>query len=99
MTVQLRTRVDRTLKRKSDALLSQLGLDTGTFVSMALAQLVLRRAIPFAVTESDEDYFEREYGLTSSEKARAGKRMREEAAQDRRHGTLREVRSVDDLAG
>lgn len=97
-TVQLRTRVDRTLKRKSEALLSQLGLDTGTYVSMALAQLVHRRGIPFAVTESDEDYFEREYGLTPSEKAQAGKRMREEAAHARSSGTRREIHSADDLA-
>ena len=91
--------MDRSLKRKSDALLSQLGLDTGTYVSMALAQLVHSRGIPFAVTESDEDYFGREYGLTQSEKVQAGRRMRDEAAQARRAGTLREIRNVDDLVG
>lgn len=98
-TVQLRTRVDRTLKRKSEALLSQLGLDTGTYVSMALAQLVHRRGIPFAVMESDDAYFESEYGLTSAEKIAAGQRMREETAHARRTGTLREIRGAADLAG
>jgi addiction module RelB/DinJ family antitoxin len=98
-TVQLRTRVDRTLKRKSDALLAKLGLDTGTFVAMALAQLVNRRGIPFSVTESDEDYFAREYDLTPAEMIQAGKRMREETARARRAGTLKEIGSVEDLAG
>jgi hypothetical protein len=66
---------------------------------MALAQLVHRRGIPFAVTESDEDYFAQEYGLTSSDKVQAGTRMHEEAAHARRTGTLREIRKADDLAG
>jgi len=90
--------VDSSLKRKSDALLSQLGLDAGTYVSMALTQLVHHRGIPFAVMESDEAYFGREYELTASDEVKAGKRMRQETARARRAGTLREIRSVEDLA-
>jgi addiction module RelB/DinJ family antitoxin len=97
-TVQIRTRLDRDLKRRSDPLLASLGLDAGTFFSMALTQLVNKRAIPFAVAESDEAYFTQEYGLTSREAQAAGARMRRAEAAARRDGTLREIRSVADLS-
>jgi addiction module RelB/DinJ family antitoxin len=97
-TIQIRTRLDPELKRKSDPLLASLGLDVGTFFSMALAQLVNKRALPFAVTESDEAYFAAEYGLTPIESAAAGARMRRASAMARRNGTLREMRTVADLA-
>ena len=96
-TVQLRTRVDRDLKRKSDALLKTLGIDAGVFVSMSLAQLVNRRGLPFAVTESDASYFSSEYGLTEREAARAGLRMQRETIRARAAGSLREISSADDL--
>jgi len=96
-TIQLRTRVDRDLKRKSDVLLARLGLDAGAYVSMALTQLVNRRGVPFAVAESDEDYFANEYGLTPADKVRAGTKMRRETARARRAGRLKEVKSLTDL--
>ncbi len=96
-TIQLRTRIDRDLKRKSDALLSRLGIDAGAYVSMALTQLVNRRGVPFAVAESDEDYFTNEYGLTPTEQVRAGMKMRRESARSRRAGKLKEIKSVNDL--
>lgn len=68
-------------------------------MSMALAQLVSRRGIPFAVMESDEDYFAHEYGLTPQDMIWAGKRMRKEAARSRRAGTLRDIGHADDLKG
>jgi addiction module RelB/DinJ family antitoxin len=97
-TVQVRVRIDRTLKKKSDAVLKNLGLDAGSFVSMALTQLVNRRGIPFAVAESDENYFATEYGLTSAERAAAGVAMKQETARARRAGKLREIKDVADLA-
>ena len=96
-TIQLRTRIDRDLKRKSDAVLRSLGLDTGAFVSMSLAQLVNRRGLPFAVTESDDAYFSGEYGLTSSEKVSAGVMMRGETRRARRAGKLKTITGPDDL--
>jgi len=96
-TIQLRTRIDRDLKKKSDVVLKNLGLDAGTFVSMALAQLVNRRAVPFAVTEADADYFAAEYGLTPGEATQAGLRMKREAAAARKAGKLREVVTFADL--
>jgi len=97
-TIQLRTRIDRKLKKKSDAVLKGLGLDAGSFVSMALTQLVNRRGLPFSVAEPDADYFVSEYGLTSAHTAKAGAAMRRETARARRTGKLREVNGPADLA-
>ncbi len=96
-TVQVRIRLDQNLKQKSDAVLQALGLDAGSFVSMALAQLVNRRGLPFAVTESDASYFASEYGLTPAQSAKAGAAMRRETARARRTGQLREVSRAEDL--
>ena len=96
-TVQLRTRIDRELKRRSAAELKSIGLDERAFVSLALTQLVNRRGLPFAVTEPDESYFAAEYDLTPAEMEQAGQRMRQESAKARRTGTLREVTSAADL--
>ena len=97
-TIQLRTRIDRDLKNESDAVLKGLGLDMGSFVSMALTQLVHRRGLPFAVTVSDASYFASEYGLASAQSVRAGAAMRRETARARRTGELREITESADLA-
>jgi addiction module RelB/DinJ family antitoxin len=97
-TIQIRARIDRNLKKKSDAVLKGLGLDAGSFVAMALTQLVNRRGLPFAVTESDADYFASEYGLTSPQSVKAGAAMSRETARARRTGKLREVTGLADLA-
>lgn len=97
-TVQLRNRISADLKRKSAAVLKSIGLDETSYISMALTQLVNRRGLPFAVTEPDEDYFATEYGLSRSEMARAGTRMKHEASKARKAGKLREVSSLADLA-
>ena len=97
-TVQFRARIDRNLKKKSDAVLKGLGLDAGSFVSMALTQLVNRRGIPFAVAESDEGYFASEYVLTSVQAEQAGAAMTKETGSARRAGKLREIKDVADLA-
>ena len=96
-TIQVRARIDRTLKKDSDTVLKRLGLDVGSFVSMALTQLVNRRGLPFAVTESDADYFASEYGVTPAESVKAGAMMRKEAAAARRAGKLREISELADL--
>ena len=95
--MQIRARIDGELKRKSDAVLKSLGLDTSAFVSMSVAQLVHRRGIPFAVTEPDEAYFESEYGLDAAGAARAGRRMKRETARARAAGSLAEITSAEDL--
>jgi len=94
-TIQLRARIDRKLKKKSDAVLKSL--DAGSFVSMALTQLVNRRGLPFAVSEPDSEYFASEYGLTPAQCEKAGIAMKRETAHARRSGKLREVKGVADL--
>jgi addiction module RelB/DinJ family antitoxin len=96
-TIQIRTRIDQQLKRKSDNVLKGLGLDVGAFISMALTQLVHRRGLPFAVTESDAAYFTSEYGLNAGQSIRAGAAMKRETAQARRTGKLRAVTELADL--
>lgn len=96
-TIQLRSRIDRDLKRKSAAVLKSIGLDETSFIAMALTQLVNRRGLPFAVTEPDDAYFASEYGLSRPEMAKAGIRMKREAAKSRKAGQLREINSVADL--
>ena len=97
-TVQIRTRIDRNLKKESDVVLKGLGLDAGSFVSMALTQLVNRRGLPFAVTESDASYFASEYRLAFAQSVKAGAAMRRETARARRAGELREIAGSTDLA-
>ncbi len=86
----MRTRIDRDLKQKSDTVLKNLGLDLGSFVSMASTQLVIRRGLPFAVTESDADYFASEDGLTAAKAVKVGAALRRDPAYARRTGKLRE---------
>ncbi len=97
-TVQIRSRIDQNLKRKSDELLKHLGLDTSTYISLSLAQLVNRRGLPFAVTESDEQYFRDEYDLSNTAAKKTGVRLKREIEQARRNGELRETKSPGDLA-
>lgn len=96
-TIQIRARIDRKLKKQSDAVLKGLGLDAGSFVSMALTQLVNRRGLPFAVTEPDAGYFAAEYGLTPAQSVRAGAAMSRDTARARRAGKLREITGLADL--
>jgi addiction module RelB/DinJ family antitoxin len=96
-TIQLRTRIDQELKKKGDEVLRELGLDAGAFISMAITQLVYRRGLPFAVTESDEAYFKNEYGLTRVEMQRAGRRMHRDYLRDKKAGKLRTLNGPDDL--
>lgn len=97
-TVQFRARIDRNLKKKSDAVLKKLGLDAGSYVSMALTQLVNRRGIPFAIAESDAEYFASEYGLTPAQSVKTGAALSKEAAQARRTGKLSAITGLADFA-
>ena len=96
-TVQFRTRVEPSLKKKSDSIPRALGLDMETFVSTALTQLVNRRGLPFAVTESDEDYFSYEYGLNRNESVGAGNRMRAASKRDKTLGRIKTISGPEDL--
>lgn len=65
---------------------------------MALTQLVNRRGLPFAVTESDAGYFASEYGVNAAQSIKAGTAMRRESDRARRAGKLREIIELADLA-
>lgn len=97
-TVQIRSRIDQDLKRKSDDLLKHLGLDTNTYISLALAQLVNRQGLPFSVTASDEHYFRDEYGLSKTDTQKTGLRLKRETERARRDGELHKATGPDDLA-
>ena len=96
-TVHIRTRIDRKLKKESDAVLREIGLDINSYVSLALKQLVNRRGLPFTAMESDESYFANEYGLSTTDFAKAGEVMKSETARALLTGELREVVSADNL--
>ena len=49
-TVPTQVRIDKTLKKQSAELFSQLGIDMSSAVSMFLKQCVMRGGLPFEVT-------------------------------------------------
>jgi len=72
-TEQMHIRVDPELKAEAEAVLNQLGLRATEFVRMALRQVVLQRALPFAVripnAETIEALNEPTYNLKQFESA------------------------------
>lgn len=54
-TEQLRIRVPAARARRVRAILNRLGTDTGSLVNMLFAQVAMRRAIPFNITETDAE--------------------------------------------
>lgn len=96
-TTLLRTRVDAHRAAAAKKILEGLGLDATTAVNMLFAQVIARRGLPFAVQEDGDSYAESEYGLTSAEMVSAEKRIRRRIARERIAGTIRPVKSADDL--
>lgn len=96
-TTLLRARVDTRHAVAAKKILAGLGLDTTTAVNMLFAQVVAQRGLPFAVQENGYAYAASEYGLTSAEMDAAAKRIRRGLARERKAGTIRPVRSADDL--
>lgn len=96
-TTLLRTRVDARRAAAAKKILDGLGLDATTAVNMLFAQVIARRGLPFAVQEEGDTYGQSEYGLTPAEMAAAEKRIRRSIARERKAGTIRPVKSADDL--
>lgn len=96
-TTLLRTRVDSVRAAQAKEILSGLGLDATVAVNMLFAQVVAQRGLPFAVQENGYAYSAREYGLTPAEVDAAEKRIRRSLARERKAGTIKPVRSADDL--
>lgn len=55
-TIPIRIRVDAARKRGAEKILRRMGLTTGQVVNLTLAQIELRKGLPFAVTASDDGY-------------------------------------------
>ncbi len=96
-TTLLRTRVDARRAAAAKKILASLGLDATTAVNMLFAQVIARRGLPFAVQEDGDAYARTEYGLTPAEMGAAAKRIRLSIARERKAGTIRPVKSADDL--
>ena len=96
-TTLLRTRVDARRAAAAKKILDGLGLDATTAVNMLFAQIIARRGLPFAVQEEGAAYAQSEYGLTPAEMDAAAKRIRRGIARERKVGTIKRVRSADDL--
>ncbi len=96
-TTLLRTRVDARRAAAAKKILHGLGLDATTAVNMLFAQVIARRGLPFAVQEDGDAYAQSEYGLTPAEMDAAAKRIRQSIARERKAGTIRPVKSADDL--
>lgn len=90
-------RLSRTSLSAADPILKRLGIDSRSAIEMFLAQVVSRKAIPFPVALSGSEYASVEYGLTESDVAAAGKRMRRASADAHKSGTVREVSGIDSL--
>ena len=90
-------RLSRSRLSAAVPILERLGLDSRAAIELFLAQVVSRKAIPFAVALPDSEYAATEYGLTAADIAGAGKRMRRSAEAARRSGEVRPVSGVDSL--
>lgn len=96
-TTILRTRVDTRRAAAAKKILDGLGLDATSAVNMLFAQVIAHRGLPFAVQEDGYGYAQSEYGLTPAEMDAAEKRTRQRITRERKAGTIKPIRSVDDL--
>lgn len=96
-TTLLRTRVDARRAAAARKILEDLGLDATTAVNMFFSQVIAVRGLPFPVQQEGAAYAMGEYGLTPAEMAAAERRIRRRVARERKAGTIRPVRSADDL--
>jgi addiction module RelB/DinJ family antitoxin len=90
-------RLSRSRLSAAGPILERLGMDSRSAIEQFLAQVVSRKAIPFAVTLPDSEYAAAEYGVTAAEIAAAGKRMRRASDAARRSGGIRAVSGIDSL--
>jgi DNA-damage-inducible protein J len=74
-TSMIQIRIEDDLKKKADALFTDLGIDTTSAIRLFLTQAVMRNGIPFEITRI-EDPFYNEYNQNrirkSIEKAEQG---------------------------
>ena len=90
-------RLSRSRLAAAGPILERLGLDSRSAIELFLAQVVSRKAIPFAVMLPDSEYAATEYGVTAAEIVAAGKRMRRASDAARRSGEIRAVSGIASL--
>ena len=56
-TINVNIRVDEDLKKQSEALLAEMGLNMTTAVNMFLRQVVRTGGIPFEITAKKDDFY------------------------------------------
>ena len=96
-TTLVRARVKTERVKKVSRILDRMGLKPADVVNMVFAQIEQRRALPFDVADAGDDYAQAEYGATNEEMTRFEKRLAKSLVRERTTGTVRRVRSADDL--
>jgi addiction module RelB/DinJ family antitoxin len=96
-TTLVRARVKTERVKKVTRILDRMGLKPADVVNMVFAQIEQRRALPFDVADAGDDYAFQEYGVTKAEMDAFEKRRRKEIAAERKAGTIRVIKSADDL--
>jgi len=96
-TTLVRARVKSGRVKRVTRILDRMGLKPADVVNMVFAQIEQRRALPFDVADAGDNYAFQEYGGTKAEMERFGKRLTKRLAAERKAGTIRPVKSADDL--
>jgi len=96
-TTLVRARVKTARVKKVTRILDRMGLKPADVVNMVFAQIEQRRALPFDVADAGDDYAWQEYGVTQAEMEQFEKRFAKHIAAERKAGTIRAVKSPNDL--
>lgn len=96
-TTLVRARVKTARVKKVTRILDRMGLKPADVVNMVFAQIEQRRALPFDVADAGDDYAFQEYGVTKAEMEKFEKRRVKEIAAERKAGTIRVIKTADDL--
>ncbi len=96
-TTLVRARVNSGRVKKVTRILERMGLKPADVVNMVFAQIEQRRALPFDVADAGDDYAFQEYGVTKAEMEQFEKRFAKHIAAERKAGTIRVIKSADDL--
>ncbi len=96
-TTLVRARVKSQRVKKVTRILDRMGLKPADVVNMVFAQIEQRRALPFDVADAGDDYAFQEYGVPRAEMEAFEKRRAKEIAAERKAGTIRTIKTADDL--
>ena len=97
VTTLVRARVKTERVKKVARILDRMGLKPADVVNMVFAQIEQRRALPFDVADAGDDYARLEYGVTEEAMTGFEKRLAKRLIRERKAGTVRPIKSADDL--